>query len=112
MALRIDPVMSRFLMLAIGLVSSLVVGASCSSAKRAPATADRGSFDVRRFGAVGDGRTKDTAAFQHALDSCAASGGGEVNLGAREYVMCSIEIRTNTTLPLASRAILISRPYA
>ena len=27
--------------------------------------------DVRSFGAVGDGRTKDTAAIQQALDACA-----------------------------------------
>ena len=32
-------------------------------------------FNVRNFGATGDGTTKDTAAFQKALDTCAVHGG-------------------------------------
>ncbi len=35
-------------------------------------------YDVRRFGAVGDGKTDDTAAFQKALDAANKAGGGIV----------------------------------
>jgi len=37
----------------------------------AGATRPKFSFNVRNFGATGNGTTKDTAAFQKALDTCA-----------------------------------------
>ena len=36
------------------------------------------NFDVRRFGATGDGTTNDTAAFATAIRVCSESGGGHV----------------------------------
>lgn len=34
------------------------------------------AFNVRNFNAAGNGREKDTAAIQKAIDDCAVSGGG------------------------------------
>ncbi|MFH0794621.1 MAG: glycosyl hydrolase family 28-related protein, partial [bacterium] len=43
------------------------------------------SFDVLAFGAVGDGKTDCTAAFQRALNAAGATGGGVVNVAAGAY---------------------------
>jgi len=42
-------------------------------------------YDVRAWGAVGDGVADDTAAIQAALDAAGAAGGGEVHLPAGTY---------------------------
>jgi polygalacturonase len=70
----------------------------------------KGSFDVREFGAKGDGETKDTVAFQKALNACKAAGGGTVSVTAGYYLIGSIVIGDNTTLQLDGRANLIGSP--
>jgi polygalacturonase len=74
------------------------------------AGAPRASFNIRAFGATGDGQTKDTTAFQKALDSCAGASGCEVLVPAGEYLIGSIELKSNTTLRLAKNAHLIGSP--
>ena len=73
-------------------------------------TVSRVSFNVRTFGAVGDGTTKDTAAFQKALDACAAKGGGEVIVPAGNYLIGSIELKSHTNLRLEKGANLLGSP--
>lgn len=45
------------------------------------------TVDVRRFGALGDGRSDDRRAIQAAIDSLAAAGGGTVTFPAGTYVV-------------------------
>ena len=68
------------------------------------------STNVRDFGAKGDGTTKDTAAFQAALDLCTTNGGGAVTVPAGVYLIGSIIIGPNTTLQLQSGAKLTGSP--
>jgi polygalacturonase len=55
--------------------------------------------DVRSYGAVGDGVTKDTKAIQKAIDDCSQPGGGIVKLGgAKTYVSAPLLLKSNITL--------------
>jgi polygalacturonase len=65
------------------------------------------TLNVRDFGAVSDGQTKDTAAIQEALDRCGVLGGGEVTVPAGNYATGAIALRSNTTLRLAEGANLL-----
>lgn len=67
-------------------------------------------LDVRDFGAVGDGKAKDTLAIQQALDRCALLGGGEVFIAAGTYLTGSISIGSHTLLRLHDGATLQGSP--
>jgi polygalacturonase len=64
-------------------------------------------FNVVEFGASGEGKAKDTAALQKALDACAASGGGIVLVPAGVYLTGSLQLKSNTTLNLEKNASLV-----
>jgi hypothetical protein len=67
-------------------------------------------FDVRRFGAVGDGVRLDTAALQRAIDACVAGGGGTVLVPAGKYLSGTITLKSNVTLHLAPSAVILGSP--
>ena len=73
------------------------------------AGAESAWFDVRRFGAKGDGRGRDTAAIQRAVDAAGRSG-GTVVLPPGEYVSGTIRLRSDMVLRLAAGATLIASP--
>ena len=63
-------------------------------------------LDVKQFGAVGDGRTKDTAALQRAIDA-AAKAGGTVRLAAGIYLSGSLVLKSGVTLEIDKGATLL-----
>ena len=70
------------------------------------ATAGAQVYDVRAFGAVGDGRAKDTAAIQKAIDAASGAGGGEVLLPAGTYLSGSLFLKSHVDFHLAQGAVL------
>jgi polygalacturonase len=65
------------------------------------------SFNVREYGATGDGHTLDSAALQKTIDSCAEQGGGTVYLPAGQYVTGSLFLRNNITLYLDAGVVIL-----
>jgi len=67
-------------------------------------------FNVRDFGATGDGVTKDTAAVQRAIDACTAAGGGRVVLPAGTYLTGSVYLKSHVEFHLLKDARLLGSP--
>jgi polygalacturonase len=65
-------------------------------------------FDVRRYGARGDGRALDTAAINRAIAAANAAGGGTVVIPAGDYLSHSIRLQSWITLELRAGATLIA----
>ncbi|PYY01595.1 MAG: glycoside hydrolase, partial [Acidobacteria bacterium] len=70
---------------------------------------DRGTrtYNIRDFGAKGDGVTLDTAAVQAALDACTNDQGGMVLVPAGTFVIGTIQMKSNVTLHIAAQGKLL-----
>lgn len=64
-------------------------------------------YDITDFGAVGDGTTLNTAAVQKAIDTCTSAGGGTVFVPAGDFLIGTIELKSNVTLQLAAKGRLL-----
>jgi polygalacturonase len=89
-----------------GIFLTLFFGCSQTPKAANPSAADARVFDVRRFGAHGDGKTLDTASVQKALDQCGESGGGTVLFPSGTYLSKPLTLRTKTKLLLEKGAVL------
>lgn len=63
-------------------------------------------FDVTAFGACGDGRTLDTAAFNAAIEAASRSGGGTVLVPAGRYLCSFIRLKSRITIQRARGAVI------
>lgn len=59
------------------------------------AAVSSGVYNVKAYGAVGDGVAKDTAALQKAVDACSAAGGGTVLVPPGVYLTGTVYLRSN-----------------
>jgi hypothetical protein len=95
----------------LGIVSTASVGAGllATTAKSAePSAASPENmigarvYNIRDFGAKGDGVTLDTAALQSAIDACNKDQGGMVLVPAGVFVIGTVEMKSNVTLRIAA----------
>jgi hypothetical protein len=68
----------------------------------ATAASRPGAYDVRSFGARGDGQTLCTEALQKAVDACATAAGGTVHIPAGTWLTGTVYLASGVTVELGS----------
>ena len=68
------------------------------------------NYNVRDYGAKGDGKALDHVAINKAIDACVAGGGGRVLLPAGTYLCGSIRMKSNVDLHLMAGAKILAAP--
>jgi len=99
-----------FLFISIGQspVATRLTFATIAGSLPRPDTDSAGVFDVKSFGAKGDGKTLDSPAINKAIEAAAAAGGGTVRVPAGTYRCFSIRLRSNIALFLDSGATILA----
>jgi polygalacturonase len=85
----------------------MLAAASALAAIPATALGSLVNCDPHKYGAKGDGVTKDTAAIQTAIDACESQGGGTVQLIAGTYLSGPIALKSNIIFLLDKGATLL-----
>ena len=65
-------------------------------------------YNIRDFGAKGDGKTLDTEAINKAIDAASSKGGGTVYFPAGIYLSFSIRLKSNITIYLDNGSTLLA----
>jgi polygalacturonase len=68
------------------------------------------TYNVRNFGAKGDGKTLDHVAINHAIETAFSHGGGQVLLPAGTYLCGSIRLKSNVDLHLMAGSKILAAP--
>ncbi|MBW8865035.1 MAG: glycoside hydrolase family 28 protein, partial [Verrucomicrobia bacterium] len=68
------------------------------------------TFNVRDYGAFGDGKNIDSPAIDKAISACAAAGGGTVLVPAGTYLSGSIHLQSNIHLLIDAGATIVGAP--
>jgi polygalacturonase len=100
----------NFMKIAGAGIAGTAIGASAmpARAKAQPSAATGDQYNVKAFGATGDGKTLDTAAINKTIEAAVAAGGGTVLFPAGTYLCYSIHLNSNITLYLGSGATILA----
>ena len=101
-------------MLAAGVGSTAGLAQSTHKAALAApgAVPDSGFYNVRTFGATGDGKTIDSPAINKAIEAANQAGGGTVYFAAGNYLCYSLRLKSSISLYLDSGATIIAADVA
>ena len=72
------------------------------------APAAQAAYNVRTYGATGDGKTVDTPAINKAIDAVAAAGGGTLVFPAGTYLCFTIHLKSNVELYLSRGCTILA----
>jgi len=101
------PIMMKLIAPFMRPLALALVATCCASLRSQPAQAPQ-AFDVRLFGAKGDGKALDTAAINQAILAADAAGGGTVIFHPGTYLSASIHLRSNITLLLEEGSTILA----
>lgn len=65
------------------------------------------TFNVKKYGARGNGKKMDSPTIQKAIDACYRAGGGTVVVPAGTYLSATIVLKDNVTLHLEKDALIL-----
>ena len=96
--LRLSPLAAA---VAVSTVGRTALGQTSASAADA-------TFNVRTYGATGDGKTVDTPAINKAIEAVAAAGGGTLLFPAGSYVCFTIRLKSKVDLYLSPGCTILA----
>ena len=71
-----------------------------------PPTFQNKTFNIKGYGAVGDGQTDCTEAFKNAIEDCSKNGGGKVIVPEGEFLTGAIHLKSNVNLYVSEGAVV------
>ena len=92
---------TRKIRLLAGLLAAVLLCGGCGGRPT-------GIYDVRDFGAVGDGRSLTTKHLQAAIDRCAGEGGGVVLVPKGDYLTGTLNLRSRVEFRFEQGARLVA----
>ena len=92
----------------IGLAASAATLPAFAAGKSSGAPGTPAIFDIRTYGAMGDGKTVDSPAINKAIEAAAAAGGGMVFFPAGTWLSFSIRLKSNVDIYLSQGATIIA----
>jgi len=93
----------------IGLATSIATLPAFAAEKRSSEISSTPHlFDIRTYGAVGDGKTVDTPAINKAIEAAAAAGGGTVLFPAGTWLCFSIHLKSHVALYLGQGSTILA----
>ena len=88
--------------------AAAAVPSAYAAATKTSLTVTPNIFDIRTFGAIGDGKTVDSPAINKAIEAAAAAGGGTVLFPAGTWLSFSIRLKSHVNLHLSQGATLLA----
>jgi polygalacturonase len=93
----------------MGLAAAATATVPAYAATQSPSSAATPNlFDIRTYGAVGDGKTVASPAINKAIEAAAAAGGGTVHLPAGTWLSFSIRLKSHVNLYLSQGCTLLA----
>jgi polygalacturonase len=107
-SMRRDFLRTGSLGMAAAAIPAVSFAASAQDAGVAAAAPSLGIFDVRKYGATGDGKTLDTDAVNRAIEAAAGTGGGVVLVPSGTYLCFSIHLKSQVHLHLEQGSTIVA----